>query len=84
MIYLSFWLHYVYVIFIFAYLLNIKIFYSKYVENRRHSVYVLFIAYLGYLVYLFHNGYRPSVIFFAIQMLRTHLSNSLITISQNK
>ena len=66
MIYLSFWLHYVYVIFIFAYLLNIKII-TKYV-NPYHSVYVLFIAYLGYLVYLFNNGYRPSIIFFAIQM----------------
>ena len=66
MTYLSFWLHYVYVIFIFAYLLNIKII-TKYV-NPYHSVYVLFIAYLGYLVYLFHNGYRPSIIFFAIQM----------------
>jgi hypothetical protein len=66
MIYLSFWLHYVYVIFIIAYLLNIKII-TKYV-NPYHSVYVLFIAYLGYLVYLFNNGYRPSIIFFAIQM----------------
>jgi len=66
MIYLSFWLHYVYVIFIIAYLLNIKII-TKYI-NPYHSVYVLFIAYLGYLVYLFNNGYRPSIIFFAIQM----------------
>ena len=54
MIYLSFWLHYVYVIFMIAYLLNIKII-TKYV-NPYHSV------------YLFHNGYRPSIIFFAIQM----------------
>ena len=66
MIYLRFWLHYVYVIFIIAYLLKINII-TKYI-NPYHSVYVLFIAYLGYLVYLFHNGYRPSVGFFAIQM----------------
>jgi len=66
MIYLSFWLHFVYVLFIIGYFFNIN-FIKKYI-NPYHSVYLLFIAYLGYLVYLFHNGYRPSVSFFAIQM----------------
>ena len=83
MIYLSFWLHYVYVIFTICLLTKYQNYHSI-CKVINHSVYVLTIISRLRLVYLFHNGYRPSIIFFLNPNVSTHLSNCLITISQNR